>query len=213
MPHHRRRTFPKNIPEEHSRRTFPGVANILPKSLREMQKRWPPRTERAIRYFQYRSNFLLTRRTYPGTSGLCASLVPNPHRRKCIEPKQSQSAWLGFAVPRLAGWVLRWPGWVLRWPGVSQGLTTGFGLPGERPTQPSRPQAPPRPLGEPQMPGGGLNQKTVTTCGVFVTLPGETTRCCPCTTDPHCYPASALARPTKGRARAKSTSITHTHPT
>ena len=46
---------------------------------------------------------------------------------------------------------------------VSQGLTTGFSLPGERPTQPSRPQAPPRPLGEPQMPGRGLNQKTVAT--------------------------------------------------
>ena len=42
--------------------------------------------------------------------------------------------------------------------GVSQGLTTGFWLPGERPTQPSRPQAPPRPLGEPQMPGRGLSQ-------------------------------------------------------
>ena len=96
---------------------------------------------------------------------------------------------------------------------VSQGLTTGFSLPGERPTQPSRPRAPPRPPGEPQMPGRGLNQKTVATCGVFVTSPGETARCCPCTTDPHCYPASALARPTKGRARAKSTSITHTHPT
>ena len=41
---------------------------------------------------------------------------------------------------------------------VSQGLTTGFWLPGERPTQPSRPQAPPRPLGEPQMPGRGLSQ-------------------------------------------------------
>ena len=40
----------------------------------------------------------------------------------------------------------------------------------------------------------------------------ETTLCCPCTTDPHCYPASALARPTKRRARAKSTSITHTSP-
>ena len=72
---------------------------------------------------------------------------------------------------------------------------------------------PAKTAGEPQMPGRGLNQKTVATCGVFVTSPGETTRCCPCTTDPHCYPASALARPTKGRARAKSTSITHTHPT
>ena len=41
---------------------------------------------------------------------------------------------------------------------VSQGLTTGFWLPGERTTQPSRPQAPPRPLGEPQMPGRGLSQ-------------------------------------------------------
>ena len=46
---------------------------------------------------------------------------------------------------------------------MSQGLTTGFWPPEERPTQPSRPQAaPPRPLGVPQMPGRGLNQKTVT---------------------------------------------------
>ena len=40
--------------------------------------------------------------------------------------------------------------WVTVWNGdgvksVSQGLTTGFSLPGERPTQPSRSRAPPRP--------------------------------------------------------------------
>ena len=43
-----------------------------------MKKRWPPRTEHAIYYFQYKNNFLLTRRTYPCTSGLGASLVPQP---------------------------------------------------------------------------------------------------------------------------------------
>ena len=46
-------------------------------------------------------------------------------------------------------------------------------------SQPSRPRAPPRPPVNRKCQEEGLNQKTVATCGVFVTSPGETTRCCP----------------------------------
>ena len=98
---------------------------------------------------------------------------------------------------------------------MSQGLTTGFSPPGERPTQPSRPRAPPRPPGEPQMPGRGLNQKTVATCGVFVTSPGETARCCPCTTRAsvsHSKPGSRARSGTSikmflGCSRSRSASV------
>jgi hypothetical protein len=38
--------------QEEEKLRHQGMANILSKSLREMKKRWPPRTEHAIYYFQ-----------------------------------------------------------------------------------------------------------------------------------------------------------------
>ena len=84
----KKRWPPKKMPRKIRHQ---GVANILSKSLREMKKRWPPRTEHAIYYFQYKNNFLLTRRTYPCTSGLGASLVPQP--RPWRVPSSTTPGW------------------------------------------------------------------------------------------------------------------------
>ena len=111
-----RRTFPKNIPEEHSRGTFPGVAQVLPRSLKRNENKWATqqvaseekekiRTKHAIRYFQsiFTEHPTTPRRSH--FSWRVPSSTPETHARPCGRPHavwrarqeppqtQIQSAW------------------------------------------------------------------------------------------------------------------------